>query len=270
MKWVILSLLAGGLALAWDDNSGGHLVSVGDRNLFVHCSGQAANNPAVVLVNGLGAGLEVWKSVQSDIEKFARVCSYDRAGEGHSDYVSHLQSPDDVVADLRRLLEVEQTPGRYVLVGASLGGIYVRSFAQRYPELTAGIVLVDSSHEEQYSHYFATAPALAERYATQDGRFDRNEFLKATGQLEPGKHLQWHLDVPLIVLEHKRLAGPPQTEMDRLAADWHELQVDLAGRSKYGKLIEVNSGHMMAVEQPKVIVDSVRDVIRQADSLRRP
>jgi len=223
----------------------------------------------VVLENGLGAGLETWKAVQSNVEGFSKVCSYDRAGEGRSDKPNQPQTPDAVVADLHRLLELEGIPGPYVLVGASLGGIYVRRFALRYPDLTAGIVLVDSSHEEQYNHYAAISPALAERYATQDGRFDRNTFLRVAGQLEPGKPLEWHFDVPLIVLEHKRLIGPPRTEQDQLAVDWHRLQMDLASWSKYGKLIETKSGHLMAVEEPEIVVESIRDVISQAKTLKR-
>lgn len=210
MNRVTLCLgLLGAFALhAADDISSGQLVMIGDHQLYVHCSGMPSK-VTVVLVNGLGAGLEVWKAVQSDVERFARVCSYDRAGEGHSDKISHLQTPDEIVNDLSRLLEAERASRPYVLVGASLGGIYVRNFAQRFPGSTAGMVLVDSAHEEQYNHYAAISPALAERYATQDGRFDQNAFLQSAGQLKPGKHLEWHLDVPLIVLEHKRLSGPP-------------------------------------------------------------
>jgi pimeloyl-ACP methyl ester carboxylesterase len=270
MRWLTICVLAVGPALGWSDDSDGRLVNVGDHNLFVRCTGLPSSDTIVVLVNGLGAGLDSWKAVQSGIEKFARVCSYDRAGEGHSDKVSHLQTADAVVVDLRRVLEMERPADRYLLVGASLGGIYVRDFAQRYPDRIAGIVLVDSSHEEQNSRYSAISPALADRYSTQDGRFDRNEFLKATGQLELGKHLEWRLDVPLVVLEHKRLVGPPQNEMDRLAVVWHELQVDLAGRSKSSQLIETKSGHMIPVEQPEIIVDSVRNVLSQARQLVRP
>lgn len=136
----------------------------------------------------------------------SRVCSYDRAGEGHSDKISHLQTPEEVVDDLRQLLEAEKASGPYIPAGASLGGIYVRSFAERYPDLTAGIVFVDSSHEEQDSHLVAISPPLAQSYATQDDRFDRDEFLQAAGQLKPGEHLKWHLDVPLIVPERRRQA----------------------------------------------------------------
>jgi len=263
-----LGLLAGLAVLGMGDSSDGHLVDVGDHHLFVHCTGKPSEM-TVVLENGLGAGLETWKAVQSGVEEFSRVCSYDRAGEGRSGKPGQPQTPDSTAADLHRLLERNNTPGPYVLVGASLGGIFVRCFALHYPDQTAGIVLVDSSHEEQYSHYSAISPSIAERYATQDGRFDRNDLLRASGQLPAGKHLQWHLDVPLIVLEHKRPVGPPRTEADRLAVDWHDLQVDLASRSKYGKLIETNSGHFMAGEQPEIIVESIRDVIRQAQALRR-
>lgn len=143
-------------------------------------------------------------------------------------------------------------------------GIYVRRFAMRYPDLITGIVLVDSSHEEQFSHLAAISPSLAERYATQDGRFDRNDFLRAAGQLESGKRLEWHFDIPLVVLEHKGLKGPPHTDEDRYAVALHRLQMDLASRSKYGKLIETNSGHLMPVEVPEIIVEAIRDVIRQA------
>ncbi len=151
MRSVILCLgLSGRLALA-------QLVNVGDHRLFVHCTGQPSEM-AVVLENGLGAGLETWKAVQSNVEGFSKVCSYDRAGEGHSDKPSQPPTPDAVVTDLYRLLESERLGGPYVLVGASLGGIYVRRFALRYPDLTANIVLVDSSHEGQYNHYDCDLP----------------------------------------------------------------------------------------------------------------
>ena len=120
------------------------------------------------------------------------------------------------------------------------------------------------SWEGLHSNLAAISPSLAERYATQDGRFDRNDFLRAAGQLESGKRLEWHLDIPLVVLEHKGLKRPPHTDEDRYAVDLHRLQMDLASRSKYGKLIETNSGHLMPVQVPEIVVESIRDVIGQA------
>jgi hypothetical protein len=58
-------------------------------------------------------------------------------------------------------------------------------------------------------------------------------------------------------------------EEDRLAVDRHTLQVDLASRSKYGKVIETGSGHFMAAEVPENIVDPIRDVIGQVRALKQ-
>jgi hypothetical protein len=48
----------------------------------------------------------------------------------------------------------------------------------------------------------------------------------------------------------------------------HELQADLAARSKFGRLIETNSGHVIAAEQPEIVVESIRDVMRRAATLK--
>jgi hypothetical protein len=65
----------------------------------------------VIFENGLGTPLESWKPVQSKIEEFSRVCSYDRAGEGHSDKPRQPQTPDTIAAELRSLLETGKIPG---------------------------------------------------------------------------------------------------------------------------------------------------------------
>ena len=41
----------------------------------------------------------------------------------------------------------------YVLAGHSFGGLPVRAFADLYPELTAGLVLVDASHPDQWARW---------------------------------------------------------------------------------------------------------------------
>jgi hypothetical protein len=45
-----------------------------------------------------------WGAVQSSVEKFARVCSYDRAGLGKSDKPPQPQTVDEIVKDLHELL----------------------------------------------------------------------------------------------------------------------------------------------------------------------
>ena len=105
--------------------------------------------PVVILESGGGQGGYGWRKVQSGVAQFTTVCWYDRAGEGWSDPVSFARSSASIVSDLHELLQHAAIPGPYVLVGHSVGGEYVRIYANRFPSEVAGVVLVDSSHPDQ-------------------------------------------------------------------------------------------------------------------------
>ena len=53
----------------------------------------------------------------------------------------------DYVDELHMLLERSGVAPPYVLAGHSLGGVYVKLYAQRYPAEVAGLVLVDPADE---------------------------------------------------------------------------------------------------------------------------
>ena len=86
-----------------------------------------------------------------------RVCAYERPGTAallddalrpsRSDPVPIPRTAPAVVADLHALLRAAGVPGPYVLVGHSLGGLFVRLYAATYPEEVAGLVLVDAWSE---------------------------------------------------------------------------------------------------------------------------
>jgi len=56
-----------------------------------------------------------------------------------------------ISSELHTLLKGAGTEGPYVLVGHSYGGLYARMYAARCPNQVAGLVLVDSSHPEQFT-----------------------------------------------------------------------------------------------------------------------
>ncbi|MEX2281623.1 MAG: alpha/beta hydrolase [Gemmatimonadota bacterium] len=92
-----------------------------------------------------------WTLVQQSIARANRVCSYDRAGHGWSDPPGPVS---DVTRDLRALLTTAGEKPPYVLVGASMGGLYVRLYAAQYPNDVAGFVLVDPASEERLFTYY--------------------------------------------------------------------------------------------------------------------
>lgn len=131
----------------------GGLVSIDDRSLCLWCLGPdpADGEPTVLLEAGHGNDSTVWLAVQAALASTARVCSYDRANApgGASDPAMTPRTGQDVVTDLHALLEAADVPGPYVLVGHSLGGIFVRQYASAHPDEVVGLVLVDPSHEDQ-------------------------------------------------------------------------------------------------------------------------
>src|SRR5437762_235457 len=125
----------------------GHLVDVGGRRLYVHCTG--SGSPTVVLVSGLAETSVYWGGwIAPAVAQNTTVCAYDRAGQGRSDPPASPQDGAAVATDLHALLDHAQIPGPYVLVGHSTGGVYVRVFAARYPDQVAGIVFLDSQPNE--------------------------------------------------------------------------------------------------------------------------
>jgi pimeloyl-ACP methyl ester carboxylesterase len=123
------------------------MVEVDGVRLVLDCRG--VGSPTVVLETGASMFSIAWTRVQDEVAKFTRVCSYDRAGFGWSDSATETLSPHKVAEMLHALLEKGVQKPPYIMVGHSLGGIYVRAFAELYPQDVAGIVLVDSSHENQ-------------------------------------------------------------------------------------------------------------------------
>jgi pimeloyl-ACP methyl ester carboxylesterase len=126
----------------------GQLVDVGGYRLHAACQGEGS--PTVVMEAAIGETGLMWSLVQPAVAQITRACVYDRAGYGWSDASPRPRTAAVMVEELHTLLGTAQVPGPYVLVGHSLGGLLVRLYAARYPQEVAGLVLVDSAHEQQY------------------------------------------------------------------------------------------------------------------------
>lgn len=125
----------------------GKLFDVGGVKLHLYCTGQG--QPTVILETGLGVASPTWAAVQRPVSAKTRVCSYDRAGYGWSDSGPSPRTSGVIATELHALLTAAGERGPFILVGHSFGGLIVRVFAHMHPAETAGLVLVDSSHEDQ-------------------------------------------------------------------------------------------------------------------------
>jgi pimeloyl-ACP methyl ester carboxylesterase len=126
----------------------GVLVDIGGRRIHLDCRGNGS--PIVVFESGLDVyGSLSWSAVQDAVARTTRACSYDRAGVLWSDRSNGARDGTAVADDLHKALQAAGEKGPYVMVGHSLGGPYVMSFAKQFGADVAGLVFVDASHPDQ-------------------------------------------------------------------------------------------------------------------------
>jgi pimeloyl-ACP methyl ester carboxylesterase len=246
----------------------------GGRKLHLNCAGMNnAAGPTVVLEAGAGNGAADWQRVQPEVAKFARVCAYDRAGLGGSDPVSAPRTVVALTEDLHALLTNANVHGPYVLVGHSLGGILARLYASYYPTEVAGMILVDSAHEDEPDRGMALIPPDALKEFLKQAR---PEDLTPTSaeridscSIRPLMNaLNWHAPIPLVVLTQGRPYGPEMVAVPSIAPKAYQLhlalQRDLVRRSPKGRqVIAAKSGHGIHQDEPELVVAAIRQVVKE-------
>jgi pimeloyl-ACP methyl ester carboxylesterase len=128
----------------------GLVVQVDGHPMHLQVRGPDSGAPTVVLEAGMGSFSPNWYWVQSELAPTVRSVAYDRAGLGWSRRSPRQRDAQTIAMELRDALREAGIEPPYVLAGHSFGGLPVRAFADLYPELTAGLVLVDASHPDQW------------------------------------------------------------------------------------------------------------------------
>lgn len=129
----------------------GKTVSVNGRIFHFIAEGKRGpGQPLVVFEPGLMFWSRFYDPVTSRLKGRCRCFSYDRAGYGWSRASRSPRSPAHIAEELHLLLAAADEKPPYLLVGHSMGGIYIREFYRRYPNEVSGMVLLDSAHEKQF------------------------------------------------------------------------------------------------------------------------
>jgi pimeloyl-ACP methyl ester carboxylesterase len=103
----------------------------------------------VILDTGLGGTSAAWRFLQAVVARFTRLCSYDRAGMGYSDF---RPVAEDSTSHCERTGRTPRPQRDWRTGGTRRAvdrGFQRRIFASDHPQRVAGLVLVDASHEDQ-------------------------------------------------------------------------------------------------------------------------
>ncbi len=240
---------------------------VGEYQYVMECSGEGS--PVVLLLGGRAAA---WEPIQAEINRFTRTCVFDHMGSSPTPLTT-----EQIANNVHTLLNDAQVTGQYVLVGFSVGGYITRLYTNSHPDEVAGMVLFDSSHEDQNARFLA---ALSDQTG-DDCQELKNYRTQLAGPhripLNPEINLDFDASaaevraveknlgsLPLIVLTAGRSEWPDcfQPEIrQQLDEAWLDMQDDLANLSQNSThLIAKESNHNFA-EQPQMVIDAIQQVV---------
>jgi pimeloyl-ACP methyl ester carboxylesterase len=238
-----------------------------------------AGLPVVVIEPAFGGRAQAWRAIAEALAADTTVITYDRAPYGASSRAMDGRTASDVADDLHSVLESLAVRGPLVLVGHSLGGVYVRRYAARHMDRVAGMVLVDSTHEaqqpvlrERYSlpgrvRLALTIPELILRSRRWRGGADRRSIVREYRMFTRLRAADRALTSgalgarPLIVI----MRGPDKGVADGLWQAWRDLQRDLARLSANSRhVISDSSDHYLNRADPDLLISAIGEVVRSA------
>ena len=270
----------------------GALIWVGKHRLHLNCIGQGS--PTVVFDSGLGGNSLDWTLVQPQVAKFTRACTYDRAGYGWSDAGPLPRDSAHISRELATLLGNASVAAPYLLVGHSFGGFNIRLYSHNNPHQVAGLVLIDSSHEDQFRRFEAagmesSAPrsnsfivhnpfqvpaalpevvaGVAKSFAAERSTIVafRSELAHLRSSAQQLRNAYIPPYVPVVVISHRIEGTVGSTAELTRAKIWMDMQSDLVSQAINGHhLIAETQDHYVHLHQPELVVDSIRELVGQS------
>ena len=235
-------------------------VDVGGHSLNLLIGGQGS--PAVVFEGGFGTGIASWSTVQKDVAAFAQTVSYDRAGLGSSELGPKPRSAKQIAMELHAALTKAGVKPPYVMVGHSLGGIFVRVFADMYPKEVAGVVLIDPSQEGFNDWLNKNQP---DRLKTAQSQISKQpegvqaEFAAVDASYAQARAAKVPAGIPVTLLS--------ATEDESMTAEarkvWVEKHKEWLATVPGSKHIVVDkSPHFIQAQQPALVIDTIKQMVQ--------
>jgi pimeloyl-ACP methyl ester carboxylesterase len=221
-------------------------------------------------------------AVLPGVSRFTKVCAYDRPGTllytdppritDRSSPVPMPRTAQEVTSDLHALLAAARMPGPYILVAHSLGGLFMRLYAQTYPDQVGGLVLVDAFSVElpallgsQWLAYRLLVDNPLPQFANNP-RFEQIDIDASVTQIERAPPLR---RIPLVVLTKAEPFTVPLNVMGLTSADLERNW--LTGAERLVKLepdtphiFATGSDHYIQIHQPDLVIQSIRLIINRA------
>jgi pimeloyl-ACP methyl ester carboxylesterase len=213
------------------------------RKMLIKCWGEGSHT--VVLDGGNGT-IQQWRGgeLANRIAGETRLCLFDHPSNGGSDPApNEPRSADDLTDDINALLKAAGVDHGLVMVGSSFGGMTMGYFAQRFPNIVEGCVVLDTPapsaelNKENFPEGLWDAPGNTEHLEVLLG-FE-NRFAKTPIKISE----------PLIVI---RASGGQTSADDHYWLDNNPQAVE----------VNLHGGHDIYLNQPQAVAEQILSLVQ--------
>ena len=113
------------------------------KNTKISYTDQGKGN-AVILLHGFLENSTMWDYLAPVLAKKNRVICIDLLGHGQTDCLGYIHSMEDMADAVHQVIS-ELKIRKAIIVGHSMGGYVALAFAELYPEMMKGLVLLNST-----------------------------------------------------------------------------------------------------------------------------
>ncbi len=233
-------------------------VDAGGFNLKMEIS-DINSKYTVIFEHGLGGDRTWWDLIQPEIAKQYNTVSYDRAGAGESQHSTNPRLFSTMCKELHTALKNAKVKGPYIFIGHSYGGPLSRMYKSMYPKEVAGIIFVDVSHEDMMERMepYLGKELMEQMYTELTGVEDntKESIMASFQEMRDIRSLDALRETPITVLTATTHYGGESEE------EWMKMQDEIAALSNNSKHDIIPGGHLIPLEQPKIVIDAVYELV---------
>ncbi len=256
--------------------------------------------PVIVFESGHGTPMGHWERILEGVSALAPLITYDRPGIGASEPDREMPTIKNVSKKLIKILRALDLEPPYVLVGHSLGGVYVRGFAGYYPEMVAGLVIIDpadftetNENKRKYYEVFGwdekridtmleeLAAGLAARNENAPTSVQEEGQVLADLRATEFKEINDHPlpNIPVHIITGGRFDMPERmrskeydsellfrSKMKQRVARWTDV---IQSVDKGMLFYSGDAGHFVHYDDPELVISSIRIVLQDYEGLKK-
>lgn len=226
----------------------------------------------LVFENGSRNCIQRWKNLLQQLPTNLNVYAYNRPGYCKSSSAETERTSKNIVNELRHALNHQGFKPPYILIGHSMGGLYMQQFARQYPDEVHGLVLVDAiypgllKNPKEFPWYTKMGMTL---FLSKDMKEEINLAYKSSLLIDALPNIDY---MPIV-----RMFNEPKSKIEDGTA--REIDLGMLNRDEKliakvrdmypcAKIVVADSSHQMQETSPELVMQAINDVMHARGALQ--